>query len=442
MQRSTFLHNSSRQSRTTLIIAIVAFVAQLAFAQSESVLYNFGGSSDGSQPYGGVIADSAGNLYGTTSAGGTANCGTVFELSPSGGGWTKTTLHSFSRFDGCAPMQGLVMDSSGNLYGTTRYGGSKTNGSGVVFELQRAAGQWNEITLHKFIFDGIRQFDGAAPNSTLTFDAKGNLYGTTEFGGKGKCLNINDLADSTFLPPKSIPPQGCGMVFELSPNSDGTWAEAVLHDFAGKYDGGLPLSGVVIDSQGNLYGTASNGGLLWTPNCNSFYDLGCGVVYSLSRGGDGTWTETVLHKFRGVFDGANPLGGLTFDGAGNLYGTTASYFYNSTVFELSRTSGGSWSERTIYDLHGSGPWDGVTLDSAGNLYAMTYSGGTNGWGIVLQLTPTPKGWSETVLHDFASAPSDGAQPGYGSLLLNNGVLYGTTIYGGTYNSGTVFAVTP
>jgi hypothetical protein len=142
--------------------------------------------------------------------------------------------------------------------------------------------------------------DGSGPNSVPVFDAYGNLYGTTEFGGKGKCLDINGLADNSFLPPKSIPPQGCGTVFELSPNSDGTWAETVLYNFAGKYDGGLPFGGVILDSQGNLYGTASNGGLLWAPNCNSFYDLGCGVVYSLSRGTDGTWTETVLYKFRGA----------------------------------------------------------------------------------------------------------------------------------------------
>ena len=130
MRSRTFPHNSSHLSGIALIIAVVTFVAQLASAQSESVLYSFAGNGDGSEPYGGVIADSAGNLYGTTAGGGTDNCGTVFEISPSGSGWTKTILHSFSLFDGCAPMQGLVMDSSGNLYGTTSNGGSENSGRG------------------------------------------------------------------------------------------------------------------------------------------------------------------------------------------------------------------------------------------------------------------------------------------------------------------------
>lgn len=441
-----------------LILTIVVMFAMAASAQTESVIYSFkGGGTDGAAPYGSLIADNDGNLYGTTSEGGGGGpeygYGTVFELSPSADGWAETVLHSFHFNDGSDPQKGLVMDAKGNLYGTAYSGGSHY--SGVVFELQRLAdGRWNEITLYDFYFDGLSHFDGSNPSSTLIFDSAGNLYGTTEFGGIGRCTNTEDIQAR---PPKFISPAGCGTVFELSPNSDGTWSETILYTFKGDTDGGLPLSGLTFDSAGNLYGTATNGGAYESGLCGSFYDLGAGVVFSLSQGADGAWSENVLYTFNGS-DGGEPSGTLIFGQAGNLYGTTAGcggwYFHNSTAFELSPASGGSWTLNTIHAFdagsggataNGYSPWGAMTFDSTGNLYGTTYyspdSRGFGPGGVVFQLTEASGTWSESVLHSFGSAP-DGAYPGYDGLLLLNGVLYGTTSKGGSNNFGTVFAITP
>jgi uncharacterized repeat protein (TIGR03803 family) len=456
MPSSKFCQLSSLSLAIALTFTPVAFLATHVSAQTESVIYSFKGATDGAGPYGGLIADQDGNLYGTTSEGGGAylyGYGTVFELSPSAGGWTETVIHSFHESDGCYPQKGLVMDAQGNLYGTAYCGGS--HGSGVVFELQRlAGGQWNEITLHDFYFDGMSHFDGSNPSSTLIFDSEGNLYGTTEFGGIGRCVNLEDTRTRS---PKYIPPSGCGTVFELSPNSDGTWTETLLYIFKGDTDGGLPLTGLTFDSAGNLYGTATNGGSYESGLCGSFYDLGAGVVFSLSRGADGAWTENVLYTFNGS-DGGVPTGTLIFDHAGNLYGTTAGcggwYFHNSTAFELSPSSGGTWTRNTIHGFgagtgdptpNGYSPWGGMTFDSAGNLYGTTYYSadgrGFGPGGVVFKLTEAGGSWSESVVHSFGSAP-DGAYPAYDDLLLKDGVLYGTTSKGGSFNFGTVFAVTP
>ena len=201
---------------------------------TESVVYTFAGGSDGASPWAGVTLDQAGNLYGTTSSGGAFGGGTVYELSPSGSGWTKRILHSFqlSQTDGANPYAGLIFDPSGNLYGATQYGGS--GGGGTVFELSPSGGSWTFTTLYSFSGSGGGHAKG--PVADLVMDSAGNLYGTT--GGDGAYRS--------------------GCVFKLTHGSGG-WTYTSLHDFTGGSDGNLPRSNVVFDGSGNLYSTAYGG---------------------------------------------------------------------------------------------------------------------------------------------------------------------------------------
>lgn len=433
------------------IISSSAFLAAPAFAQSETVIYSFlGGPTDGSYPNSGLIADSAGNLYGTTGNGGTD--GTVFELIPnSSGGWFEYPIHTFTGPDGSGPSGSLVMDKQGNLYGNTYVGGNYNHG--VVFELQRVSTyQWNEIVLHNFYFDGISYFDGSGPVGGLVIGVKGNIYGTTEFGGTGGCFY-----DGIGRAPKGETPSGCGTVFELIPQADGNWFEKILYNFQGADDGGLPMAGLTLH-QGNLYGTTAQGGGSVEQNnlCVGYYDNGCGLVFEFSHSGSG-WNENVLYTFTGLADGANPTAPVTFDHAGNIYGTTAgagAYYENGTVFQLSPVSGG-WTESTVYafsnnESNGYAAFGGVTLDAAGNLYGTTQLGSATqavappkngGYGIVYKLSPSQGSWTEHTLHSFTGDP-DGANPGSENLLLFKGGLYGTTTSGGASNNGTIFKIVP
>ena len=384
----------------------------------ETVLHSFGSFPDGVEPRSGLISDAAGNLYGTTISGGTFNYGTVYELSPSeGGGWTEMVLHSFNQdgVDGYYPDAALIFDAAGNLYGTTQYG----PGNGVVFELSPSkGGGWNEKVLYHFSGYG----DGQYPHASLVFDAAGNLYGETDNGGIYCDLH-----------------QGCGTVFELSRNGDGTWTEKVLHSFGNGTDGEGPLGGLILDASGNLYGTTYGGGT---------YNPG-GTVFELSPNGDGSWTETVLHSF-GLFpDGAEPWGGLTFDKAGNLYGTTSTggaYPNGGTVFELTPNGDGTWTETVLHSF-GNVPdgleplYGSLIFDAVGNLYGTTTQGGIDGYGTVFELSPDGSGgWTETVLYNFG-APPDATYPA--SVILDAaGDLYGTSLYGGDNSKGTVFELTP
>jgi len=262
---------------------------------------------DGLQPYVGMIFDSKGNLYGTTSGGGNTSacaggCGVVFELSPaSKGKWTETVLYSFSGSDGEKPGGPLVFDSSGDLYGTTEVGGD--HGYGTVFKLSQRHGQWSEEILHSF--DRITG-DGIDPGFGLTFDSSGNLYGATPVSG-GKIEN------------------GWGTAFKLTPTGGGKWTETILHRFnRAKFGGGLVSSGLALDRSGDLYGTAAWGGKY---DCPLGGGLGCGVVFKLAPQADGKWTESVLHSFGQGNDGAFPGGGLVFDSAGHLFGTTGNGGY-------------------------------------------------------------------------------------------------------------------
>jgi len=250
---------------------------------TESVLYTFSGLKDGASPFAGLTFDLAGNLYGTAVDGGTYDHGAVFKLAPSLGGWTESTLYSFSGRDGENPYGGVTLDRAGNIYGMTYYGGR--HGYGVVYELSLgSSGGWTQTVLHNFT--GGK--DGGNPYADLTLDAGGNLYGTTSSGHTS----------------------GYGVVFELIPSSSGTWTEKVLHSFTGGRDGTSPSSTLIFDAAGNLYGTAEFGGA-----------RGYGVVFELAISSGGIWRQTVLHSFTSK-DGFEPLAGLVLDAAGNLYSTT------------------------------------------------------------------------------------------------------------------------
>lgn len=345
-----------------------------------------GGTKDGTSPQAGLVFDSAGNLYGTTWEGGLYGVGTVFELTPtSTGGWDYSVIYNFGAAytDGEGPQAQLVVDSAGNLYGSTISGGN-TGGycnnlsCGVIYELSPSgSGTWTEKVLYSFSGS-----DGAWPRAALASDAAGNFYGITTYGG-----NLSDCGGG-----------GCGTVFELSPNGSGGWTQTTLYAFTGKSDGNYPwYAGVIFDSAGNLYGTTGAGG--HNTQCNG----GCGVVYKLSPNGSGGWAETVIHGFTGSD------------------GTPA--------------AGGGWP---VYNL---------TFDASGNLYGVTYLGGQDDEGVVYKLTPSAGAWTESVLHFFSGGSASGYPFQSGLTLGPGGNLYGMTIGGsgtGDCNSdcGAVFQVTP
>jgi uncharacterized repeat protein (TIGR03803 family) len=267
---------------------------------TEQVLFSFNsGGTGGALPNSGVIIDAAGNLYGTTTTAGANGGGTVFELSPvTGGGWTVKELFSFAApgADAVSPGTVLTFDTSGDLYGTKNTGGA--NGGGFAFELIPASeGSWTEKVLYNFAAQPDST-GGSFPSGALTFDSQGNVYGVTTNGGT--C--------------------GAGTVFELSPGMDGSWVQKVLHNFNCVFiptapDGMSPEGGVIFDAAGNLYGTASLGGV------GEFGSVG--AVYKLTPAASGTWTETMLHEFGATpVDGSYPAAGLVSDAQGNLYGTT------------------------------------------------------------------------------------------------------------------------
>ena len=382
--------------------------------QQDTVTHNFIGN-DGEAPVAPLVSDLAGNLYGTTSAGGTYGVGTVFEISLDGnGGSTETVLCTFGNgSDGRNPYAGLILDNSGNLYGTTAYGG--VFGFGTVFEISPDGnGGWTETVLYNF----GNASDGQYPFAGLIFDNSGNLYGTTGNGG-------------TF---------GFGTVFELSPNGNGGWAETVLHNFGNSSDGQNPYAGLIFDNSSNLYGTTAYGGI-----------FGGGTTFELSPNGNGGWAETVTYNFGSGSDGDLPHAGLILDASGNLYGTTVygGMFGRGTAFELSPYGNGGWVEAVLYDFgngpDGQYPYAGLTFDNSGNLYGTTAAGGLYSGGTVFELAPSNsmaknnKCCREKTRYSLGSR-TDGLNPQAGVIFDNSGNLYGTTANGGTQNLGTVFQI--
>jgi uncharacterized repeat protein (TIGR03803 family) len=410
--------------KASVILVMALILVPAAMAQSKfKVLHNFKGAPDGYGPFAGVTFDEKGNLYGTTLAGGpgrcNGGCGTVFELIPDGNGkWTETVVHGFpySKNPPAGPSGGLVMDGRGDFYGSTvgglkggllfevtpahgwkhyalphegsnwtlfmdKAGNVYGNGGGGVYTATPNSGGWKQSVIYVFHpQSGKDGTDGEEAVGTLISDANGNLYGATEFGG-----NYSLCAGGS----------GCGTVFELSPTGDGKWKEHVLYRFARfKDDGAIPLSGLMMDGEGSLYGVTVEGGNF---RDNNVCLVGCGIVFKLSRGTNGRWKETILYNFSHLKDGVGPETALVFDGAGNLYGAS---------------SGGIGPCRI-------------------------------GCGVVFKLSPGANGkWSYSVLHRF-SGP-DGADPGPGNSLTldQKGSLYGTAAFGGAYSAGVVYEISP
>jgi uncharacterized repeat protein (TIGR03803 family) len=372
-----------------------------------------------------------------------------------------TVLHSFTGPDGARPASAPALDGYGNLYGTTVYGGGYGGGFGygVVYELANVHGSWIPHQLHYFMGS-----DGAYPYPGVTIGPDGTLFGTTYSGGEndaGVLFNVKPPAHAcaaticpwtditlhsfSYLGSDGAAPlsnivfdpegnlygttqygglYGVGTVYKAT-LSGGTWNESVLYSFGGyEGDGAYPVGRVVLDSAGNIYGITTNGG-----------SYGYGTVFELSPS-EGGWTETLLYSFEWGY-GCGPSAGLVFDGMGNLYGGTAAGPVGqcATIFELSPQQGG-WNFRTIYMfINGSGGTsepDSLAIDAAGNLYVTSIFSGLYGDGSVFELSPTSYGWVYTDLYDFTGG-NDGLYPVGVAVTGPSGYLYGTTEAGGNYS---------
>lgn len=401
-----------------MVVSLAGIVAaQTAQTQTQfKVLYSFKGGTDGVAPFAPLVRDAAGSLYGATEGGGDlgcgggTGCGTVFKLDSTG---AETLLYAFTggSTDGEYPFGGLVLDSAGNLYGTTSTGGTvcRSLSCGTVFEVGPSGG---ETVLYRF----TGRLDGGGPQAALIRDRAGNLYGTTVYGGLS----------------------GFGTVFRVN----NTGAEKVLYLFTGGTDGGYPYASLLRDAAGNLYGTAAQGGNL---SCNPPH--GCGTVFKVDSSGH----ETVLSSFAGSPDGQYPYGSVVQDEAGNFYGTTlyGGTSGTGTVFEVDTTG----KETVLYSFTGGTdggyPYSGLLRDAAGNLYGTASNGGDlscdapYGCGVVFKINSAGH---ETVLYTFTGG-ADGAFP-YAALIRDSaGNLYGTADSGGDltcnppYGCGTVFELT-
>jgi uncharacterized repeat protein (TIGR03803 family) len=387
----------------TVLSTLLLIAAQPAQAQIETVPHSFAGPPDGADPVAQLVFDEEGNLYGTTSVGGSGwcpgGCGTIFELTVAG---RERVLYSFgsqSNIDGIYPDAGLIFDKKGNLYGTTFSGGAY--GYGTIFEL---TAKGTEKVLYSF---SSQTDDGSCPEG-LIFDKEGNLYGTTYSGGA----------------------YGYGTIFELT--AKGT--EKVLYSFGSQADdGGSLLAGLIFDKEGNLYGTTFSGGA-----------YGGGTIFELTAAG----TEKVLYSFGSQpGDGVNPGAGLIFDEKGSLYTTTAgggAYGIGGTIFELTADGTGKVLHSFGGEDDGAFPYAGLIFDEKGNLYGTTVYGGacsyaSYGCGTVFELTAAG---TEKVLYSFGGFLGDGADPNAGLIFDKKGNLHGTTSDGGLNGDGTVFEVNP
>ena len=404
------------------VLAFLSLTSIRCWCQ-ETVLHQFSGP-DGAKPHAGLISDTAGNLYGTTSAGGLYNAGTVFELVYTGGGYSETILHSFTGGnDGGSPLSSLAMDAAGNLYGSAETGGTgscSSTGCGVVFELVKSTG-YSETILHRFTGGA----DGGLPYASLTFDASGNLYGTVMCGGSTVCSGGTRY----------------GVVFMLVKASG--YAEAVLHRFSGGADGGVPVAPVILDASGNVYGTTEAGG---TGSCSA---SGCGVVFELVK--SSSFAETVLHRFTGGADGGEPFAGVIADASGNLYGTTTCGGSGSctggsggdgVLFEIVKSTAALVPLHTFTGPDGAKSTASLVFDNTGTiLFGTAASGGAYGDGTAFQFSISANTY--TKLLDF-NGSAGGAIPISPLEYFQHRVgcvgrcVLGTTFFGGIDDLGLVY----
>jgi uncharacterized repeat protein (TIGR03803 family) len=400
-----------------LALAVTLALTLTAAAQNTKlkVLHNFGASDDGNVPSGPLLSDAHGNLYGGTGGGpGQYGNGVAFELSPQkNGNWHETILHTFASIDGSpwgvfvrvagklygttvgGPVSdseayqltpgtggwgfdaiyadgagpGLLPDALGNLYGSI--GPGDYFGAGAIGVLSSGSGTWTYAQLYSFCGQ-IGCPDGYNPPAPPIWDTKGNLWGVMTYGGIGRPACFSDF--------------GCGAIFEMTPNGDGTWTYDVQHLFASSStDGQWPYGGLVMDAAGNFYGSTWLGGA-----------YNNGTIFKFAFTG-GQWEETVLYDFPNCVYGCGVEGTLAMDKAGNLYGTAAggrgscAGFACGVVFTLAVQPGGTWKYGVLYHFTestgGLQPFYGVILDGKGNLYGVTSSFGKYGGGTAFEITP-------------------------------------------------------
>ncbi|MGA2372173.1 MAG: choice-of-anchor tandem repeat GloVer-containing protein [Candidatus Korobacteraceae bacterium] len=411
-QHSTFRLDRFGGSAFGLVVlcALMMLAMQSAEAQTYTVLHDFSGGLDGSDPTAGLTLVGTGNLFGG------AGTKAVFRVGQTGHGWVFNPIYEFNGTDGYRLAGRLSVGPDGALYGASLGGGV---GYGLIFSMRPMASicssfacPWTESVLYQF--DPIGGIDGNRPTGGLIFDASGNIYGTTTLGGMF----------------------GAGTVFQLTP-SQGSWTETVLYNFGqSQSDGTSPNGNLVIDHAGNIIGTTMRGG---DPDCQ------CGTIFQLAHNGSG-WAETILHAFTLQPDGGYPSGGLVSDAAGNLYGGTpigGSNGLGGEVYQLMPSNGG-YTFQGLYSFGGDADFEGplgiVAVDSTGNVYGTTWSQGAFAQGNVFKLTPANGGWIYTDLYDFADL-SDGLNPPDGPTLDPSGNLYGTTAAGGT-GGGVIWQLVP
>ena len=407
-----------------LAVALALGMAPGAWGAARyKVIHSFGSGKDGAVPWGPLIFDSRGNLYGVTGGGGTGQCsdygcGTVFELEKkTDGTWKESILYNFTAGDaGAFPYGVLVFNSAGDdLYGTVQgYGSFAVSG---VFELKSAheRDNWAYSMLYK---------NEGGPG--LLIDHAGNLYGEL---GAGE--------------------YGAGAIAELSREAGG-WTYTGLYSFYFPEGLGTLPAAPIRDGKGNMFGITADGGI-GRPTC--WTSLGCGVVFEMTPNKSGTWNYHVLHRFLEFFlgDGQTPNGGVVVDASGNVYGTTeyGGAHGNGTVFELSPVSHG-WQFTILYDFPecniGCVPVGNLVLDESGNVYGVNSGGLTEcGYdydcGVIFKLSPQKNGkWKYGVLHKFTG--KDGNFPNYGMTMDDKGNLFGVTTAGGKYYEGVAFELKP
>jgi uncharacterized repeat protein (TIGR03803 family) len=391
----------------------------LTQSPKETVLWNFDGGSDGGDPLGGIIADGAGNFYGTASAGAAHDVGTVFKLTQSGSAFKETTLMTFRGLNGAFPSGPLIMDSSGTLYGTAVEAGR--HGGGTVFRI-RTRGRVRSNVIWNF---GSSPKDGVFPFGGLTFGARGVLYGAATESGLF----------------------GGGVVFKLTPSGVG-YTETILHEFGGDHDGKYPSKTLTLGPGGVIYGTTNGGG----NGCAR----GCGTIFKLTPTGS-SYAYAILYAFRGGADGDLPSSELTVDSSGAMYGVTnyggggstcdSGGYGCGTLYELT-PSGSGFSERVLwsfgYGTDGYYPLSNVVIGENGTLYGTTWQGGPTFGGTFYELTPGHGSYTEKILLNFSSDSPGGYDPEGNLVTDRRHLIFGTAYVGGSseFPDGTVFRIRP